>query len=340
MTPEILDVTLRDGGYVNDFAFPTEGARRIVTTLSRVGVRGVEVGYYRPFLAHDPTVPGAKCCRPEYLRAVTQGVTDADVFVMVHLDELTVDDYRPLVDYGVTGVRMVVNDPSSPLVAHHARSIRAAGLLCSINLIRMSERTLESIVAFARDAEAHGADWFCLADSNGSMFPERVEEIFLEVRRHVRTRLGFHAHDSLSLAFGNALAATRGGAVLLDASLGGLGKGAGNLATEMISAYLKACQPCAYDIAEMVSVASEVVGIWADRDLRRRSESMLSAILDLNADQIKSVVKSAEGHSRSVLAELDRRIGGSANIAREDPRDSPALHVSQFAQQQEAPSVQ
>ena len=66
-----------------------------------------------------------------------------------------------------------------------------------------------------------GADWLYIADSNGSLFPERVTEIFRELSNEVRMSLGFHAHDSLHLAFANSLAAIRAGGSMLDSSLGG-----------------------------------------------------------------------------------------------------------------------
>jgi 4-hydroxy 2-oxovalerate aldolase len=308
MIPEILDVTLRDGGYVNDFAFPTSDAVKIVSSLPEAGVRKLEVGYFRPSLAGDPSVPGPKCCRASYLSAVTRAARDAEVFVMVHPGEVEIESYSALADQGVDGVRLIIATTVTPTLERHARAIRAAGLTCSANLIRISQRSPESIVSHGRAAAQMGADWLYLADSNGSMFPDGVEGLFRDLKRELRIPLGFHAHDPLRLAFANALAAVRGGATLLDSSLGGMGKGAGNLATEIITAYLKAFQKVPYRVAEIVSLGLEVVSRWIARDHEKKCESALSAFLDLNMDELKVMASSSAEQRCSLLAALDRAI--------------------------------
>lgn len=308
MIPDILDVTLRDGGYLNDFAFPLEDAQKIVSNMFRAGVRHVEVGYYRPRLGLDPMVPGPKCCRNDYLIALSRIREGVDLFVMVHRDDVQLDDYKALVDCGIKGVRLIVSTSDVSGMEDHIGAIRAVGLLCSVNLIRISQRTLESMIVHARLAEECGANWLYLADSNGSMFPDRVEEIFCEIGHEIRINLGFHAHDSLRLAFANALAAVRGGARLLDSSLGGMGKGAGNLTTEIIAAYLKSRHTVSYDVTGLVALASDVVSSWIAKDHEKLCESALSAFLDLNVDELKEVVAAAQERGCSLLAELDRRI--------------------------------
>jgi 4-hydroxy 2-oxovalerate aldolase len=308
MIPDIIDVTLRDGGYVNNFAFSLESAQKIVSTMPKVGVSRVEVGYYRPRLSADPAIPGPKCCRRDYLNGVSRVGEGVDIFVMVHCDDVQLDDYQLLADCGVRGVRLIVSSSEISAIEPHIGAIHATGLLCSVNLIRMSQRTLESMIVHARAAEQSGADWVYLADSNGSMFPDRVEEIFRRIGCEVRINLGFHAHDSLRLAFANALAAVRGGARLLDCSLGGMGKGAGNLATEIITGYLKSSYSVPYNLIGMVDVANDVVSKWIARDHEKRCESALSAFLDLNLDQLQEAVAAAQEQQCSLLAELDRRI--------------------------------
>src|SRR5262249_54771297 len=199
------------------------------------GVPHIEVGYYRPRLADDETAPGAKCCRTAYLDALAGVRGASELVVMVHPRDVDVDDYTRLADHGITWVRFVVSTAGVPDLDRHVAAARRAGLRSSVNLIRASQRPLDSIVSLGREAEAMGADWLYTADSNGSLLPDRVEEIFHELSSAIRIPLGFHPHNPLQLAFANGLAALRGGATLLDSSLGGMGKGAGNLVTELIA---------------------------------------------------------------------------------------------------------
>lgn len=307
IAPQLLDVTLRDGGYVNKWQFPLEDALTIVSMLSKSGVPYIEVGYYRP---HSATNGGRQTglssyCSQEYLRAVSSVRGDSKLTVMIHLNDVLPTDYTFLADNGVSCVRFVISTPALPQIEAHIDAARAAGLCTSVNLIRASERSLENIVSAAHAAEEMGVDWLYIADSNGSMFPEQVGRIFRELSREVKMPVGFHAHDSLRLAFANSLAALEAGGQLLDSSLGGMGKGAGNLVTELITAYCKSEYGLPYAISELTAVTCQTLGAWVSGDHRRRCESTLSALLDLNADGLLEMVAAAEKAQRPLLLELE-----------------------------------
>ncbi|MFB8171466.1 hypothetical protein ACFC60_26345 [Kitasatospora purpeofusca] len=86
----------------------------------------------------------------------------------------------------------------------------------------------------SKTAESAGADTFYVADTNSALLPHQVEELFRRLSATVGLPLGFHAHDCKRLALANVLAAQHGGAQWADASLAGLGRGAGNAATEVL----------------------------------------------------------------------------------------------------------
>src|SRR5436305_928424 len=176
IAPQLLDVTLRDGGYVNDWQFSIEDALAIISTLSRAGVAYIEVGYYRSRLAGNGAGKSgpSSCCGREYLEAVSRVRGDSKLTVMIHLNDVTPADYAFLADNGVSCARFIISTNSLPRIEPHIDAAHAANLSASVNLIRTSERTTENIVTCARAAEKMGADWLYIADSNGSLFPERV----------------------------------------------------------------------------------------------------------------------------------------------------------------------
>ena len=306
--PQILDVTLRDGGYVNNWQFLIPNALAIVSTLAKGGMPYIEVGYYHP---HSSTNGSGHCsgpsayCQYEYLEAVSRVSGNSKLGVMVHLDEVLPTDYVFLADHDIAIVRFVVPGSDMQQLEPHIDAAHAAGLTASVNLIRASQRTDENILLCASAAQDLGADWLYLADSNGSLFPDRVERIFRELSEELDMRLGFHAHDSLHLAFANSLAAIRGGATLLDSSLAGMGKGAGNLVTELICSYLKAFCEVQFTIGEFTELACYTLSEWIRSDHVSRCESTLSALLDLNADKLKQKVAAAKQAERPLLLELE-----------------------------------
>src|SRR5262249_55737966 len=86
----------------------------------------------------------------------------------------------------------------------------------------------------------HGADAIYVVDSAGGMMPEEVGEYVRAIRDATGLRVGFHGHNNLELAISNSLAAWRNGPELIDCSIGGLGRSAGNTRTELILPVLKA----------------------------------------------------------------------------------------------------
>jgi len=307
--PQILDVTLRDGGYVNDWQFLIPNALAIVSTLAKGGMPYIEVGYYHP--PHSSSNGSGRFsgpsayCQHEYLEAVSRVSGNSKLGVMVHLNEVQSTDYVFLADHHISVVRFVVPGSDMQQLEPHIDAAHAAGLTASVNLIRASQRSDENILLCSRAAQDLGANWLYLADSNGSLFPDRVERIFRELREELDMRLGFHAHDSLHLAFANSLAAIRGGATLLDSSLAGMGKGAGNLVTELICSYLKAFYEAQFTIGEFTELACYALSEWIGADHVSRCESTLSALLDLNADKLKQKVAAAKQAQRPLLLELE-----------------------------------
>lgn len=315
--PQLLDVTLRDGGYVNDWQFPIPDALAIVSTLAKGGMPHIEVGYYNP----RPSLNGAghgsgptSYCPPEYLEGVSRVRGNSKLAVMVHLEDVLPTDYTYLAHHDISTVRFVVPGSSVQQLESHIDAAHAAGLSASVNLIRASQRSDENILLCARAAQDLGADWLYLADSNGSLLPHRVERIFRELRDELDMRLGFHAHDSLQLAFANSLAAIRGGVTLLDSSLAGMGKGAGNLVTELICSYFKAFYEAQFTIGEYTTVACKTLSEWIRSDHLARCESTISALLDLNADKLKQKTADARKANRPLLLELESELDGQMMV--------------------------
>ena len=306
--PQILDVTLRDGGYVNDWRFPIPNALAIVSTLANGGMPYIEVGYYHP--QHSSSNGSgyhsgpAAYCHHEYLQAMSRVCGNSKLAVMVHLNEVLPTDYTFLVDHDISIVRFVVPGSNIQQLEPHIDAAHAAGLTVSVNLIRASQRSDENILLCARTAQDLGADWLYIADSNGSLFPNRVERVFRELRKNSICVSAF-MRMIRSISLSRTVWQRSGGATLLDSSLGGMGKGAGNLVTELICSYFKTFYEAQFSIAEFTTVACNTLNESIRGDHLSRCESTLSALLDLNADKLKQKVAAAKQAQRPLLLELE-----------------------------------
>lgn len=282
----LLDVTLRDGGYVNGHVWSRQQATAVVSACATAHIPFCEVGYYRP-QRHD--VDGADrptyCSPDDLLRTLSQAAGAVTVSVMAHTRDVRPTDYRRLADAGVGMVRLPAQQAILPTLTPHVEAAREAGLMVAVNLIRVSELPAREVAAAARQAEQWQVNAFYLADSNGSLFPEEVDRLVRVAGVETSVPLGFHAHDGLSLAFINSLSAVRAGCRYLDASLGGMGKGGGNLALELIAGYLRARSQAPHVMAPLAHAAAEVLKPWRVGMLAK-CESIASGLLDLNIDAI------------------------------------------------------
>lgn len=290
----LLDVTLRDGGYVNGHSWSRAAAAEVVGGCAAARVPYAEVGYFRPRRhAADGAARPTACCPPDYLRGLAGARDGVALVAMAHARDVELADFARLRRCGVSMVRLPARVDVLPTLGAHVAAAKAAGLTVAVNLIRVSEVGLGDVARAARLAAGHGADVFYLADSNGSLFPEQVSRLVGVAAAASDVPLGFHAHDGLSLAFANSLAAYRAGCRWLDASLGGMGKGGGNLRLELIVGYLRSTAGLPVALSPLVRTAADVLRPWQVGVLDR-CESMASGLLDLNLDTIAELRADAE----------------------------------------------
>lgn len=311
-TPTVVDVTLRDGGYANGHRFSFEEAYAVVRGLAAAGLANIEVGYFSPAQteADRPTAS----CPIAYLQAVAELRGPASLLVMVHGAGVALSAYPPLAQAGVSTVRLPCSPPTLPALRAHVDAIHGLGMRCSINLIRISELHLQVILGCARSAEAMGADWLYLADSNGMLVPEDVFEIVQQVVAAVSIPVGLHLHNGLGLSFINALSGLQAGARLIDGSIGGMGKGGGNLPLELFTAYLNSIGRGAFDVARIVETAETGLARWLD-GVREDATNAISSLLNLNLDAIGALRQQSIRDQVPLLDLVAQRLGPASAVA-------------------------
>ncbi|HHF7344637.1 TPA: 4-hydroxy-2-oxovalerate aldolase [Legionella feeleii] len=257
-TIELLDVSLRDGGHRTNFHFKKNELQAILTSLDNSGIEYIEIGYRNGSIAPIENIGPAGLCEKDYLLFCTSLLKKAKTAVMAHPKNVTADDIKELRDCGVQLLRICVIkgdvEEACPLIDMG----KQYGLATSVNFIHTShykEKELDEVLA---RVNPHKPDMIYFADSNGSLLPARVDQIYRKYSREYSIPLGFHAHDNLGLAQVNTLAAMNAGAHYIDASLAGMGKGIGNLRTEFFTAYLHAINIKKYRLAPVLMAANYV----------------------------------------------------------------------------------
>lgn len=234
----MVDVTLRDGGFEVNFDWPPQMFAAVPRALGPLGVDIVEIGYIGGVPSeHGVSTPGIGAHLSCALVAEAAG-TGPEIAAMIHptalRSEIDLHSYR---DAGLGMVRLVYHPDWVNDIGRIATLARAAGLRVTVNIALASRYELRELVDHARRiCQSATPDVLYVADTCGAFTPERTRRTCSALHEALEVPLGFHAHDFLTLAYANALAAVDEGASYIDCSVLGLGRGGGNLASEVLLA--------------------------------------------------------------------------------------------------------
>lgn len=251
----VLDVTLRDGGFRNAFAWSRDDMCAIASSAAKAGVHTVELGYIGGVPEfHNVNEQGLAAHLSPILVAAAREAGTARLAAMVHPSAATASiDYAAFHHAGLSLVRFVHHPSWFEKLKPHVAAARDAGLLTSINVALASRYTLAEISEQFEAAASIEPDVLYVADTCAGLAPHHVEALVALALRY-SPEVGFHAHDFLSLALANGVAAANAGAHYIDASIAGLGRGAGNLRTELWLALQQTCGAGGGDLEPLVGV--------------------------------------------------------------------------------------
>lgn len=237
--PDIIEVTLRDGSYLIDFQFTAADTAMICSALESVGFRWIEVGHGLGLNASASGKGTAAATDEEYLEAAAGALKIARWGMFFIPGVGRKQDLLLASRYKMSFVRIGTNVTEIGEAEHFIKEAKQLGMLVSYNPMKSYAVSPEQWGRDAARAHEWGADVVCLVDSAGSMDPEEVSRYLKAARACCPVHLGFHGHDNLSLSMANSLRAVDEGAVLVDSSLQGMGRSAGNAITEILVAVLK-----------------------------------------------------------------------------------------------------
>ena len=238
---KILDCTLRDGGYYNNWDFSNEVVTDYLKTMSIVGVDYVELGF-RSFQSKDFKGP-TWYTTDSYLKSLSipKNIT---IGVMVNAYELishrsgyvkaTKLMFKLAKDSKVKFVRLACHFNEFNETAKICKLLKHMGYVVTINLMQISEQSKEKILSITKQIKEIGLDVLYFADSLGAMDPSDISNLIKTLRKNWKGPLGIHTHNNLGKAVANSLAAIHLGVQWIDSTVTGMGRGAGNAQTEYL----------------------------------------------------------------------------------------------------------
>jgi len=317
---KITEVSLRDGSHVVKHQFTEAQVKSVAKALDDAGMHYIEVSHGDGLGGSTLQYGKSLVDEMKLIEAAVEEAKQATVAVLLIPGIGTVHELKQANSLGAGLVRVATHVTEADVSAQHIEYARKLGMETFGFLMMAHSAPVEKLVEQAKLMESYGAQGVYITDSAGALLPHEVRERVRALRQSLQVEVGFHAHNNLSLAVANTLAAIEEGATRIDGSVRCLGAGAGNTQTEALIAVLNRLGiDVGIDLYKIMDLAEEVVGpiLPGSQEIRKGSLAMgYAGVYSSFLLHAESAAKRFNLDSRDILLELGKRkaVGGQEDM--------------------------
>ncbi len=316
----LVDTTLRDGSHPMSHQFTREQIAAVAGGLDRAGLEYIEVTHGDGLGGASFNYGWSALSDAEMLAEAARVIRRGKLTVLLLPGIGTQEDLEMAVGHGAKAVRIATHVTEADIAEQHIELAKRMGLETFGFLMMAHMAPPAKVAEQARLFESYGADAVYVADSAGTMAPADVRERIAAVAAAVKIPVGFHAHNNLTLATANSLAAIEAGARFVDGACRGLGAGAGNTQTEVLVGVLsKLGYDTSVDFYAVMDVAGGVVAPMMPRPQIVDDTALMLGYAGVYSSFLLHTRKAAERFAvdtRDILVELGKRrmVGGQEDM--------------------------
>lgn len=260
---QVLDCTLRDGGYCNQWKFGYANIKKIVNGLQEAGTDIIECGFLTNRVEYQPDV--TKFTKMEEVAEMLPKNRNGKLFVcMINYGEYALEDIPMCDGTSLDGIRVAFHKKDMVEALELCKGIKEKGYKVFIQAmvsLNYSDVEFLDLIKYSNDIAPYA---FYIVDSFGVMKRKDLTRLFYMVEHNLDKDIliGYHSHNNMQLAYSNAqslIGIQTKRKLIIDSSIYGMGRGAGNLNTELFVEYLNDVEESRYELKPLLIIIDEIL---------------------------------------------------------------------------------
>jgi 4-hydroxy 2-oxovalerate aldolase len=307
MDIKILDCTIRDGGYYTNWDFDKELIQTYFKSFNQLPAEYLEIGY-RSFPMQNYLGEYFYC--PVFVMEQAKEWSDKKLVIILNEKDIRKGHVKDLLSPCVgliTMVRLAIDPQNFTRALGLAEAVKSMGFEVGFNVMYMSTWSDQRDFLNQIQEVTGLADYFYMVDSFGGVYPQDVKDTFDLVKSKTDAKVGFHGHNNLELALVNTLTALECGADIVDATVTGMGRGAGNLKTELLFTALNAKLGVEVDFNSLSNVVSAFENLQKQHEWGTNLPYMVSGANSLPQKEVMNWVTQRFYSFNSIIRALQNQ---------------------------------
>lgn len=309
MNIQICDCTLRDGGYYTNWDFNKELVESYFKTVNQIeAITYIEIGYRS--LPMNEYLGEYYYCPIHVLNLAKQLCPTKKIAVMLNEKDTPIKSVSELLACCkdiVSLIRIAVNPKEIQRAIDLAIEVKKKGFDVAFNIMYMSHWAKDSEFISHLNKLNGIVDYVYMVDSFGGVYPADVKNLLETLKKTINIPIGFHGHNNLELALANTISAIDSGCNIVDSTITGMGRGAGNLKTELLLTYLSSKKIINFNFNVLNLIVSDFEKLQKEFQWGTNLAYMISGANSLPQKDVMSWISKRRFSTESIINALQNK---------------------------------